>query len=158
MSKTDRERVRGELEQEIGSRATALVMELVPAMDWDAVATKQDLAAVKQDVAAVKQDVTEVKDDVSILKRDVAAVREDLAAMEQRSELRFTAIDGRFDVIDERFVSLRAEMGQMKYELLAAFRGELVTAVAGQTRVMVLTMAGTVTALGGLALALARLA
>jgi hypothetical protein len=123
MSRTDRERVRGELEQEIGSRATALVMELVPPMDWDAIATKQDLAA-----------------------------------MEQRFEGRFTAIDGRFDVIDERFVSLRAEMGQMKYELLAAFRGELVTAVTSQTRVMVLTMAGTVTALGGLALTLARLA
>jgi hypothetical protein len=48
MSKTDRERVRGELEQEIGSRATALVMELVPPMDWDAVATKQDLAVMER--------------------------------------------------------------------------------------------------------------
>jgi hypothetical protein len=42
--------------------------------------------------------------------------------------------------------------------MLAAFRGELVAAVSGQTRAMIFAMAGTVAALGGLALSLARLA
>jgi hypothetical protein len=48
-------------------------------------------------------------------------------------------------------------MGQTKYEVLAALRGEqLISALAAQRRAVVLTMAGPITAIGAFALALAR--
>jgi hypothetical protein len=67
------------------------------------------------------------------------ATREDLAAVEKRLEQRMEGLEQR---MDDRLERLRAE-------LLAAFRGELVTAVSGQTRAVVtatITTALSVTA------------
>jgi len=106
------------------------------------------------------------------------ATRHDLDALEQRLELRFDAMDQRFDASDRRFAAtdqrfadaaaaseqrfaenmelFGARMDALRNELLAAFRGELNTAITAQTRTLVFTMAGTVVSLGGLALGLAR--
>jgi hypothetical protein len=59
-------------------------------------------------------------------------------------------MDRRFDELDVRFDALR-------YELLAAFRGELVTAVSGQTRAVVVAVATATFGIGGLAVTLAQL-
>jgi hypothetical protein len=71
-------------------------------------------------------------------------LRTEMTQLRQEMDLRFDHVETRIDAA--------------KAELLAAFRGELVTTVSGQTRAMIFTMAGTVAALGGLALSLARLA
>ena len=65
---------------------------------------------------------------------DVATTR-DLDQLEQRIALRFDAVEQR---------------------MLAAFRGELVTAITTQTRTMIFTMAGTVVSLTAVALTAAR--
>jgi hypothetical protein len=74
---------------------------------------------------------------------------------------RFQRIDGRFGHVDDRFTSLQRELEARidgaRDELLAAFRGELVTAVAGQTRAMLVAVVTSVAAVGGLALALTQL-
>jgi DNA anti-recombination protein RmuC len=93
-------------------------------------------------------------------------------------------MDQRFDAMDRRFADMTAASDQrfadmtaaseqrfaenmelfgaridaLRNELLAAFRGELNTAITAQTRILVFTMAGTVVSLGGLALGLARFA
>ncbi|MDP9405741.1 MAG: hypothetical protein M3O86_03945 [Actinomycetota bacterium] len=77
---------------------------------------------------------------------DVATKR-DLDQLEQRTDARFEALESR---IDDRIEAC-------EQRLLAAFRGELVAAVVGQTRTTIFALAGTVVSVGGLVLAAARL-
>jgi DNA anti-recombination protein RmuC len=80
--------------------------------------------------------------------------------LERRFDERFGHIDERFGYVDDRFTSLQRELEAridgLRDELLAAFRGELVTAVAGQTRAMLVAVVTTVAAVGGLAVALTQ--
>ena len=85
------------------------------------------------------------------------------ATIDQRFDAidqRFDAIDQRFDAIDQRFDDerrfLEARLDGLRDELLAAFRGELVTAVAGQTRAVIVAVAVAVFGIGGLAVTLAQ--
>ena len=88
---------------------------------------------------------------------DVATKR-DLDALEHRLNLRFGAIEERLDLrfgaIEER-VDLRSEA--LEHKLMAAFRGELQTALTAQGRQLAITLAGTAGALSALAFAVARL-
>ena len=82
------------------------------------------------------------------------AMKRDLDALEQRLELRFQAIDLRFESLEER-LNLRSDA--LEHKLLAAFRGELQTALPAQGRQLAITLAGTAGALSALAFAAARL-
>ena len=66
-----------------------------------------------------------------------------LSALEQRIDLRFDAVDLRFDGLRD--------------ELLAAFRGEIVSAVSGQTRAVITAVATVIFGLAGVAFALSKL-
>ncbi len=80
--------------------------------------------------------------------------RQDLRETEHRLESRIDQLDtqltGRIDQLEVRMDALREE-------LLAAFRGELVSAVSGQTRAVIVATATAVFGLGGLAVSLAQL-
>ena len=82
------------------------------------------------------------------------ALKRDLDALEHRLDLRFDAIDQRFERLEER-IDLRSEA--LEHKLLAAFRGELQTALTAQGRQLAITLAGTAGALSALAFAVARL-
>lgn len=56
----------------------------------------------------------------------------------------------------ETELATRADVESLRHELLAAFRSELTTAIAAQTRVMVMTTLGAVVGLGGLAVTLSQ--
>jgi hypothetical protein len=75
------------------------------------------------------------------------AMKRDLDALEQRLDLRFQALEARFD--------LRSDA--LGHKLMAAFRGELQTALTAQGRQLAITLAGTAGALSALAFAAARL-
>ena len=77
---------------------------------------------------------------------DVATKR-DLDALEHRLDLRFVTLEERID--------LRSEA--LEHKLMAAFRGELQTALTAQGRQLAITLAGTAGALSALAFAAARL-
>lgn len=96
------------------------------------------------------------------------ATRLDLEALDRRLELRFTDIDRRFadidrrfELVDQRFDHLEQHIDDridgLRHELLAAFRGELVTAVSGQTRAVIVATATATFGIGGLAVTLAQL-
>ena len=85
-------------------------------------------------------------------------------ATERRFDLidqRFETIDQRFEAIDQRFEHLEQRIDDrldaLRGELLAAFRAELVTAVAGQTRAVIVATATATFGIGGLAVTLAQL-
>lgn len=85
--------------------------------------------------------------------------------LEQRTDDRFRTIDDRFTAfeqrMDDRFAALEHRMDDqlsgLREELLAAFRAELITAVSGQTRQVIMATATAVFGLGGLSFTLAQL-
>jgi phage-related protein len=100
---------------------------------------------------------------------DLASLEERLGAridgVEQRLGARIDGLDARIDgvvqSIDHLAETLRTEMALQREELLGAFRGELVAAISGQTRgiVVALTVAVItgVVGIGGLAVTLSQL-
>ncbi|MGH3665588.1 MAG: hypothetical protein ACRDU8_05785, partial [Egibacteraceae bacterium] len=89
-------------------------------------------------------------------------------AMDQRFDVRFDAMDQRFDAsfgaVDVRFGAVDDRLGMferhiddavtgLKHELLAAFRAELNAGMVSQTRAIVFSVLGSVTATVGLVLA-----
>jgi archaellum component FlaC len=70
---------------------------------------------------------------------------------------RLDVMDHRFDGIDQRFVGVEHQLEVTGERIVAAFRGELVTAVAGQTRTLIVASTGAVVGLGGLAAVFAQL-
>jgi hypothetical protein len=136
------------LEEALGADAATTLMEHLPPIGWADVAMKRDLDALEQ-------------------------------RLDLRFDLRFDAIDQRFDAVDQRFdavdqrfetlgqhldlrfgaleqrIDLRSEA--LEHKLMAAFRGELQTALTAQGRQLAITLAGTAGALSALAFAAARL-
>ena len=88
---------------------------------------------------------------------DIADVKVELGGL--RTEV--TRLDHRMDLLRERmdrqFETLRADLRAFAAEITAAYRGELVAAVSGQTRALIFTMLGTVITVGGMALGLSTL-
>ncbi len=102
------------------------------------------------------------------------ATRTDVGRAESRSDRRFDQIDSRLHQIDSRLDQIDSRLDQidsrldrleqrvderaeaLRNELVAIFRGELVTAVAGQTRALIVATATAVVGIGGLAVTLAQ--
>lgn len=136
MAVDERERMalREDLERTLGRDSAVTLMTMLPPTGWADVARQGDL--------------------------DGLARQSGLDALERRVDARFAAVDARFDALeqrmDDRFTLADQKFDTLRNELLAAFRGELVNAVAVQTRTIVFAVVGAFTALGGLALTLAR--
>jgi hypothetical protein len=71
---------------------------------------------------------------------------------------RFDKVDARFELVMQRFETTDEHIERAKHEVIAVVRGELLTAVTGQTRQLIFTMGATVAAIGAMAVALARFA
>lgn len=77
--------------------------------------------------------------------RTELATRADLELVDQR----FDAVDQRFDAVDQRLDRIE--------EALRDLRGEVVTAIAGQTRALVLGVLTATVSIGGLTAVLSQL-
>ncbi len=135
------------LEGALGTEAATTLLEHLPPVGWADVATKRDLDQLEQRIDARFHGV-----DARFTSVDARFTSIDA---------RFDAVDARFDAVDARFDALEVRIDDRieacEQRLLAAFRGELVAAVVGQTRTTIFAMAGTVVSVGGLVLAAARL-
>ncbi len=119
----------------LGPEATATMYELLPSPGREP-ATRADLREFDQRFTDIDQRFAEI-------------------------DHRFELVDQRFDHVDERFDHLEQRIDDridgLRSELLAAFRGELVTAVSGQTRAVIIATATATFGIGGLAVTLAQL-
>jgi len=129
MAVDERERIvlREDLERALGRDSAVTLMTMLPPDGWADVARQRDL--------------------------DGLARQSSLDLLEQRVDARFDAFEQR---MDDRFAMVDQQFDTLRNELLAAFRGELVSAVALQTRTIVFSVVGAFTALGGLAMTLAQ--
>jgi hypothetical protein len=125
------------LEEVLGPEAATTLMEHLPPVGWADVALKRDLDALEHRLD---------------LRFD--AIDQRFGAVDRRFERLEERIDLRFGAIEER-IDLRSEA--LEHKLMAAFRGELQTALTAQGRQLAITLAGTAGALSALAFAAARL-
>lgn len=139
------ERTRHELHQRLegvlGADEAATLMAHLPPTGWGDVVTRDYL-----DMAIQAQDAR--------LEARFAQVDARLAQVDARFaqvDARFAQIDGRFEQIDGRFEQLHTQLDMVRHEVLAATRGELIAALAQQTRQMIFAMIGTVLSLAAVA-------
>ncbi|MBM3675550.1 MAG: hypothetical protein FJW88_11520 [Actinobacteria bacterium] len=114
------------------AEAALVLMEMLPPSGWGDVATRQQLDALDERIAL-----------------RFAAVDARFEAIDQR----FEAIDQRFEAIDARFTATDERIGGMEERL----RADLKTELAIATRRTIQWTMGAMTALAGVAIALARL-
>ena len=123
-------------------------------------------ASFGEDVAAILMELLVPAGDHPATRRDLDAhiVRMDdrfeafgtrmderMTAFETRMDDRMTAFEHRVDA------KIDAKIDALRDDLTAVFRAELVTAVSGQTRAVILSSATAVFGIGGLAVTLAQL-
>jgi hypothetical protein len=140
----------------IGPEATATMFDLIPPPDDDHV-TRRDLQDTEGRVGLRFEDVDrrfdEMEQRFDRIDRRFEAVDRRFEAVDRR----FEAVDRRFELVDQRFDAVDLKLDVLRNELLAAFRGELVTAVSGQTRAVIVATATATFGIGGLAVTLAQL-
>ena len=123
-------------------------------------------ASFGEDVAAILMELLVPAGDHPATRRDLDAhiVRMDdrfeafgtrmderMTAFETRMDDRMTAFEHRVDA------KIDAKIDALRDDLTAVFRAELVTAVSGQTRPVIVSLATAVFGIGGLAVTLAQL-
>jgi hypothetical protein len=136
------------LEEALGPDAATTLMEHLPPVGWADVATKRDLDSLEQRLDMRFGSLEERLD------HRFEAIDDRFGSLEERLDHRFGTIDNRSDSLEKR-IDLRSEA--LEHKLLAAFRGELQTALTAQTRQLAIALAGTAAAVSALAFAAAGL-
>ena len=123
--------LRSSLVAAIGESDTAVLMEAMPPIDYDTLATRDDLA------------------------RTAAGLEAQIDALRTEMDGRFTMVDARFAQIDARFVAitaeLRGEISEVRGEM-STLGGNLRSEMATQTKIFVGTQIGSMLGLAGLIL------
>jgi hypothetical protein len=158
------------LEEALGADAATTLMEHLPPTGWADVATKRDVDAVD---VAMRGDLQGFEERVDLRFEALEGhMNLRLGAFEERVDLRFEALEGhmnlrlgafeehmnlRFEVLEGRFGAMETRSEATEHKLMAAFRGELQTALTAQGRQVAISLAGTAGVLSALAFTAARL-
>ncbi len=145
--------------QTFGQEHAETMFELFPPSSSE-LALRSDVVALRADVDGLRADVDGLRADVDGLRAEVDGLRTDVEGLRGRVDALSTIMGERFAAMDQRFDDqhqfLEARLGGLRDELVAAFRGELVTTVAGQTRAVIVAVATATFGIGGLAVTLAQ--
>jgi hypothetical protein len=135
------------LQQVLGDKEAATLMEHLPPDRWPELVTKSDLSPVRADVARLKTDVAGLKTDVAGLKTDVAGLKTDVAELRHEMQLGFALVDQRFEHLEEnlelRFASAHDRMESFVRERLDAQTRALLFTIIGALLTMALVAVGT---------------
>jgi uncharacterized protein (DUF3084 family) len=144
----------------VGQEAADKLVDILKGFDADRLATKADMARMDDRFDAVDRRFEQVDQRFEQVDQRFEQVDQRFDEMDRRFEQvdqRFEQVDQRFERVDRRFEALEGQVRELRHELLAAFRGELVTAVSVQTRMMLFGMLGAVVTMAAAALAFAQL-
>jgi predicted nucleic acid-binding Zn-ribbon protein len=135
------------LQQVLGDKEAARLMEHLPPDRWPELVTKSDLSPVRADVARLKTDVAGLKTDVAGLKTDVAGLKTDVAELRHEMQFGFALVDQRFEHLEEnlelRFASAHDRMESFVRERLDAQTRALLFTIIGALLTMALVAVGT---------------
>ncbi len=144
ITEDDRLALRNALAGTIGERETRVLMESLPPMDYDQIATKSDLETQRM---LLSSDIRELRTDMNA---ELSAVRTDMnaqiSAVRTDMNAQFSAVDAQFAQVDARFTAVDAQF--------AMLRGDIDSKLASQLRITVLTHVGSMIGLAGLVVAL----
>jgi hypothetical protein len=134
------------LQQVLGDKEAATLMEHLPPDRWPELVTKSDLSPLRADVAMLKTDVAGLKTDVAVLKTDVAVLKTDVADLRHEMQRGFALVDQRFghleERVDDRFEHLEENLElrfASAHDRMESFVRERLDA---QTRALLLTIIG----------------
>lgn len=153
------------LEEVLGPERAATLMELLPPTGGEDLARRQDLdeLADRLDTRFAQVDASfgRVEARFGQIEARFGQVEARFGQVEARFEqveARLEQVDARFAVLTERmeagFAILRAEMGEMRADLLGAMEVRINTALVSQTRLILFSMVAYFVALAGLFLTL----
>jgi hypothetical protein len=126
----------------VGDRATELLMESLPPVDYDRVATRDDVSLVRDEVERVrnaleaKVDISSaaLRDDFAALRVEFADVKTDLGAVRNGLDALDTRLTGQIETLDTRLTGqisqLSADVKLANARLMWLFVVALVTVVA----------------------------
>lgn len=137
MTEHDRLRLRQRLTETIGEDAATTLMEAIPPVDYDQLATKDALALLGREV---RSDIVELRGEMHLR---FAEIETRFAAVDQR----FADVDTRFAAIDQRFADVDARFAEVDARFADAE-----VARAHNLKVTVATNIGTMVGLAGLLL------
>lgn len=123
------------LQEVLGPEPATTFMEMTPPVGTG-VATTHEVAAVKQEVVAVRHEVGVLRQYVGVLKQDVGVLKQDVTSL--RQEMGFMKVD------------LHKDIELLRFELLAALRGEINTALTSQMKSIVFANTSLFVAFAGL--------
>jgi chromosome segregation ATPase len=119
------------LQQVLGDKEAATLMEHLPPDRWPELATKGDLSplqtdllAMKSDVSVLKSDVTVLKSDVSVLKSDVSVLKSDVSVLKSDvSVLKSDVLGLKSDVavLQSDVSELKTDVEELRHETKLGF-------------------------------------
>ena len=123
----------------LGKEEARTLMESLPPIYWDQLATKDDIRATKDDIRATNN--------------EIKATNNEIKASEERLR---TEMNGQFALVQAQFAQVQAQFTALTAEMRGEFanvRGEFALQFARQTRTMVFTLAGFAVTIWGTILA-----
>jgi hypothetical protein len=152
-SEENRHRLYEHLEQVLGVRDAATLMEYLPPVGWADVATRRDLDTIERDVDGLRGDVQRLDHRISRfedrMEERFNSVDQRFTALDSRFadidtrlthlDSRFTGTDNRFTSFDERFLGIDRRLDQL--------HSDIRTSMYAVMSMMVVLVAGLVTAI-----------
>ena len=154
-SESERHALREKLTGALGSETAGNLMEHIPPMRWDELATKTDLHQMADqltDKMATKEDLRQLADKMAT--KDDLHQMADLLRKERRADLQevrgemhkeFGAVHGKFGAVHQKFGEMHDKFGEMQ-DRSAERQTQLVAMLIGQHRTTMLMLAGVLVA------------
>ena len=129
----------------IGETNATVLMEAMPPIDYDTLATRDDLTLT---AAALTNRIDTLRNELGAFRNEATGRFAQIDAQFAQVDARFAQVDARFDQVDARFVAITAELrGEM-----AELRGGLRSEMASMTRLLVGTQVASMLGVVGLVL------
>jgi chromosome segregation ATPase len=112
------------LQQVLGDKEAATLMEHLPPDRWPELATKGDLSPLQTDLLALRSDVTELRSDVTELRSDVTVLKSDVTVLKSDvTELKsdVTVLKSDVAVLQSDVSELKTDVEELRHETKLGF-------------------------------------